>query len=72
MGLCILLREGTAAWMDHIGSLPPGRARPATSPQRTASKTPLGRLAVDGIGADIAHILVSMLAAGRAQARTCS
>ena len=72
VGLCILLREGTAAWMDHIcSSLPLGRARPATSPQWTANKTP-PRLAIDGIGADIVHVLVSMLTAGRAQARTCS
>jgi hypothetical protein len=72
IGLCILLREGTAAWMDHICSSTPIEARIKTAPTQRTTDTTTPRLDVDGIGADFVDVLVSMVTAGQTAVRTYS
>lgn len=66
-GLCILLREGTAAWMEHT----PTPTEASAVATHTNERPPAPRLVLDGLHADIVDVLASMLCAGQAEASSC-
>ncbi len=64
-GLIILLREGTAAWIEHTSMFAvTAAARTTSTDQRSAPA-----LVLDGIHADMVTVLASMAIAGSPNAK---